>query len=208
MSDLQVFLYSNNIARSLPAFFSNSFHIFRYLFLFALMPLPSLSFAEDATLVKVDYANKTYRTELSTTIHATPDALFKLLTSYGKFNTFSQTIHKSQLLADGLLLLNLRVCFTIICFEKQQTLELTVNNYTVTARVIREQSDFESGWMQWQLAPGKDDDSSLFYFSSEMVPDFWVPPLIGPLLIQHKLKKEARYSIRQLNNLAQPINNR
>lgn len=172
------------------------------------MSLPSLSFAEQSTLVKVDYANNTYRSELSTKIHATPAALFELLTSYGKLNTFSQTIHKSQLLANGHLLLDLRVCFTIICFEKQQTLELTVNNHTVTARIIREQSDFESGWMQWQLVPAKGNDSTLFYFSSEMVPDFWVPPLIGPLLIQHKLKKEARYSIRQLENLAQAIRNK
>ncbi|MEH6503228.1 MAG: SRPBCC family protein [Cycloclasticus sp.] len=172
------------------------------------MALPSLAFAEEATLVKVDYVNNTYRSELSTKIHAAPAVLFELLTSYEKLNTFSQTIHKSQLLANGDLLLDLRVCFAIICFEKKQTLKLTVNNHTVTARIIREQSDFESGWMQWQLVPAKEDGSTLFYFSSEMVPDFWVPPLIGPLLIRHKLKKEARYSIHQLENLAQTIKNR
>ncbi|MFT6625123.1 MAG: hypothetical protein ACJAZI_001207 [Cycloclasticus sp.] len=202
MSDLQVFLYPNNIDRRSRIPFLSSYRLFSRQLLLALMFSTTCSYAEETTLVNVQHTDKTYRTELSTTIHASPDNLFKLLTAYSSLDTLSQTIHKSQLLPNGHLFLELRMCFTIICFAKQQTLEVTVARHSVTARIIREQSDFESGWMKWQLSPAKDEGSSLFYFSAEMVPDFWVPPLIGPLLIQHKLKKEAHYSIRQLENLA------
>ena len=72
MSDLQVFLYPNNIDRRSRIPFLSSYRLFSRQLLLALMFSTTCSYAEETTLVNVQHTDKTYRTELSTTIHASP----------------------------------------------------------------------------------------------------------------------------------------
>jgi len=157
--------------------------------------------ANDEPLVTVSYKDAAYITHVSTHIDAEPNVVYQLLTSYDRFNDFSRLIKKSERLSNGNLLLKLEVCFAFICFKKQQTLALTLSENSITGRIIPAQSDFKSGWMTWTLSKDK-NNSSFIQFSSELTPDFWIPPFIGPLIIQHKFKGEAQYSVEQLERLA------
>ena len=158
------------------------------------------STASEPLTINVEYDNNIYTTSLSTTIHAPRDRVYSLLTAYDHLHLYSRLIYKSELLTNGHLLLRLKVCFIFICFDKQQTLSLDVSEQSIVGHIIPEHSDFKSGSMKWQLADDKAD--SVILFSSELTPDFWVPPLIGPILIKNKLKNEALYSIGQLELLS------
>jgi len=165
-----------------------------------LLLFSSHSLPREKPLVTVSYNKGVYATAISTAINAKPEVLYQLLTSYDHFNDFSRLIKTSKLLPNRNLLLKIEICFAFLCFKKQQTLTLTLSDNTITGHVIPEKSDFSSGWMKWTLSSNK--DKSLINFSSELTPDFWVPPFIGPLIIQHKLKGEAEYSVKQLEFLA------
>jgi len=54
--------------------------------------------------------------------------------------------------------------------------------------------------MKWQLSGN--NLVSFLQFSGELTPSFWLPPIIGPLLIKHKLRSEAKYSVIQLELLS------
>ena len=161
--------------------------------------------ANHPTSINVDYNDGTYRSTLSTTIHSPRDSIYKLLMSYENLNKYSRLIYQSQLLTNGHLLLNLNVCFIFICLDKQLTLSLEISDHSITGRIIPEYSDFKSGSMKWQLSGNK--LISFLQFSAELTPSFWLPPIIGPLLIKHKLRSEAKYSVKQLELLSAPINN-
>ncbi|PCI19554.1 MAG: hypothetical protein COB62_05440 [Piscirickettsiaceae bacterium] len=154
-----------------------------------------LATTSDVSLA-VNHVDKTYHTTLSTVIHKAPRALFELLTSYDQLNNYSRLIEKSSLLADGNLLLQLKACFTFICFNKKQVLKINVSGYTITGTILPEKSDFSSGQLQWTIT--EYDNYSHIEFSSSITPKFWIPPFIGPLFIKHKLKEEALYSIEQI----------
>lgn len=158
------------------------------------------SIAGDNVSVDVSYANEIYSTKLSTTLNAKPDAIYRLLTSYDELNLFSRLIQKSKLLPNGHLQLHLKVCFIFICFDKQQTLKLTISKRSITGEIIPEYSDFTYGWLKWTLT--NHNNATLINFDSEITPNFWIPPFIGTLLIQYKLKNEAEYSVLQLEKLA------
>jgi hypothetical protein len=50
-------------------------------------------------------------------------------------------------------------------------------------------SDFSYGFTQWDLAP--EGNGTRFELRTELRPAFWVPPLLGPMLIEQGLKNSA-----------------
>ncbi|MBV1875185.1 MAG: hypothetical protein KUG50_01010 [Cycloclasticus sp.] len=169
----------------------------------ALIILFSASFnvaANNPTIADVVYNDGIYSSTLSTTIHAPRKSIYQLLTSYNDLSKYSRLIYKSQLLANGHLLLNLKVCFFVICFDKKLTLSLEISNHSINGRIVPEYSDFKSGSLKWHLSGN--NLASFLQFSGELTPNFWLPPIIGPLLIKHKLRSEAKYSVKQLKLLS------
>jgi len=165
---------------------------------------PFVAIANQPLVADVSYDNGVYSSSLSANIHAQRNAVYQLLTAYDSLNTFSRLIYKSQLLSNGNLLINIRHCFFIICFDKRLTLSLNVSASAVIAHVVPEHSDFKSGLLKWQLS---DSQAGTFIrFSGKLAPDFWVPPIIGPILIKNKLRSEATYSFKQLEHLSQANN--
>jgi len=185
--------------------FNSLFRTVAVLFICLILSSPLLAI-EDNINITVDYSEKSYSTTLSASVQASPDVLFTLLTSYDQLNTFSRVVERSELLSNGDLLLELNACFLFICFEKKQTLTLTISNFSIKGVIVPELSDFKSGHVDWLITPN--GEYSNIQFSSEMTPDFWIPPFLGPLLIKHKLKAEAEYSIRLLEELAKPTHSR
>ena len=168
-------------------------------FMFALLLAGQAVHAADTPLtLTVLHKKNIYQTNLTATINIPPDKLFKLLTKYNELYKFSHLIQKSELQTNGSLLLELKSCFTFICFNKKQMMRMTVSQYTVIGTIIPEQSDFSSGWARWKIS--KLNGQSKISFKSEMTPKFWVPPFIGPWLIKQKLKEEALSSIHFIEN--------
>lgn len=56
--------------------------------------------------------------------------------------------------------------------------------------VVPERSDLRFGMAQWRFQP-LNQNTSLLHFDAQLEPDFWVPPLIGPWLVQRKLQQQA-----------------
>ena len=163
---------------------------------------PFAATANQALVVDVSYDDGIYHASLSTHLDAKRNAVYPFLTAYDNLNTFSRLIYKSQLLKNGDLLINLRYCFFIICFDKQLTLSLSVSDNALTAYIVPEHSDFKSGLIKWKLSDSP--PGCVIEFSGTLVPDFWIPPIIGPILIKNKLRNEAAYSFKELIRLTQP----
>lgn len=167
-----------------------------YLGLLALILISTTALAESGFSLTVDHTDNYYRTQLITGITAKPDILYKLLTTYDHLSSINSLIRRSELLANGYLLLELESCLAFVCFQKKQTLKLSINGYSLNAVIIPEHSDFSSGWIHWALMP--DGEQTIIHFSSEMVPKFWLPPWLGPLLLKHTLTTESINSLRLL----------
>ena len=71
---------------------------------------------------------------------------------------------------------------------------------SITAVVVPELSDFRHGTMRlnlWQEATG-----TRILIRSEVTPDVWIPPLLGPWLIKRELHAEAVQTVHNLERVA------
>lgn len=67
-------------------------------------------------------------------------------------------------------------------------------------------SDFQLFDESWEFSEEGGGTSVLYKL--EMVPDFWVPPAIGPYLIKRKLRNKGGDALDRIENLAQRLGDR
>ncbi len=66
----------------------------------------------------------------------------------------------------------------------------------ITARILPGWSDMRSGKSRWHFE--EVDGSVKVSLDSEFEPDFWIPPLVGPILLQSDLKNHLRHFLENL----------
>jgi len=91
-------------------------------------------------------------------------------------------------------------CVLVFCKRLHQVQDvIEAADGSIKATVIPEKSDFRYGYAHvnlWQQATG-----TRVLVRSEVEPDFWIPPLIGPWLIKRKLRSETRETITNLERV-------
>ncbi|MEN8259742.1 MAG: SRPBCC family protein [Pseudomonadota bacterium] len=91
------------------------------------------------------------------------------------------------------------ICVWHICYHVTHVQAFKwERNGDLFAEIVPELSDFSSGWMRWKLhAHG---NCTRIMLHSEFVPDFIVPPLVGPYLIKKKLAEIATETMEGVEN--------
>jgi hypothetical protein len=70
----------------------------------------------------------------------------------------------------------------------------------IVANAHPDKSDFKRSRERWQLIP--EGDGTLLVYEFEMVPDFWVPPIIGPFYMKRALKSGGEKAVDRIEALA------
>ncbi|ADJ28931.1 hypothetical protein [Nitrosococcus watsonii] len=134
------------------------------------------------------------------------EAVRAQLLNFNHMDRLHRCIQRSELqyrFPDGRHRVHVQVRFCIIRFEfaLQSTQDFTWNEYTIQAVMLPEKGDFTYGKIWWNLAPD-DSEGTQLQFRVELIPAFWVPPLIGPYLLKHLLLEKAREITQNLERLA------
>lgn len=99
---------------------------------------------------------------------------------------------------------DVRMCVSFFCRQLEQVQDMRFTQRPdggdVSASVIPERSDLRYGLANWQLRDCS--GRTCLSFEAELEPRFWVPPLIGPWLIQRKLREEAMQTSAGIERLA------
>jgi hypothetical protein len=98
------------------------------------------------------------------------------------------------------------ICVFFLCYTIKhiQTFH-AIKDDTLFSRIIPGMGNIQSGWMRWEI---KEMDSSNMYpvtqiiLDIEIIPDFFVPPLIGPYQIKRKMLEITRATINKLEEKA------
>ncbi len=103
------------------------------------------------------------------------------------------------------LLTEVRFCVAWACrkLHQVQLMEQTANGYggEIVADVDPAASDFQSGHAEWHFTEA--NQGSLLEFKVEIEPKFWIPPMIGPWMIERSLREAALRSSSGIERLAQ-----
>ena len=146
-----------------------------------------------------------YYLDLAASIDADLDTVYRIATNYNELEQVSNLLLETDLInspaAEGKRLHVLaRSCFLIFCFKVRVVNDLAETDHTIHAAIVPALSDFKSGSTTWKFQR-LDDNNSRMQVTGELVPDFWIPPVIGPFVIKRKMVREARKIIDHIEQL-------
>jgi hypothetical protein len=162
--------------------------------------------AAEIRFIEVEREDNLYRLKSIAWFDVKSDALYGVLTDYEQFSRFTSAIVESKNLdpdekgrpryytrMEGCVLLWCKSFIRIGHLTLQPTSE-------IVAITNPEESDFKRSRERWQLI--REGDGTLLVYEFEMVPDFWVPPVIGPFYIKRALASGGERALDRIEALA------
>jgi hypothetical protein len=138
--------------------------------------------------------------------------LYRVLSDFDLFKKFTGAIVESKNVAADdkgrpQFYARMEGCVLVWCksFVRNGYLELDPNA-EIIAISDPERSDFEISRERWQLIT--EGEGTVMIYEFQMVPAFWVPPLIGPFYIKHALRSGGVDAVDRIEALAVGKKNR
>jgi hypothetical protein len=159
--------------------------------------------------VTVDYDAGRSELDADAFMAAPREAVFVILTDYDRFGRIS-SVYKEYGFLDPtpegtpVVFTRMEGCVLIFC-RSLMRVELLESEAPGLIRTITlpEQSDFEHSVSEWRLEPEAGGTRVLYHL--EMVPTFWVPPIVGPWILQRKLQSGGARAVERIERLAQEL---
>ena len=144
--------------------------------------------------VRVEHGE--YRVSVSARIDAPPAVVFSTITDYASLAVIVPSIRSSRVLqvqGPGRQRIETvtEACILIFCKDISQVQDVRqIGGYRLEAITLPGMSDLKSGHARWRLLPV--GGVTELHFSQVFEPDFWVPAIIGPWMIERLLLGEVR----------------
>lgn len=161
---------------------------------FCVLFLPLWVSAGEVLDSQVELTDDHYRVAITARIAAPRPHVYQAITDYTNLASINPSIVESNILLaisprKHRIETVFRLCILIFCKRIRQVQDVEqVDESLITAVTLPDVSDFKYGLAQWQLT-GQGDETEL-YFTQAFEPDFWVPAVIGPWLIERTLIRE------------------
>lgn len=139
-------------------------------------------------------------------IAAPTDRLMRYLTDYANYSEYFHSIRESKLLAGApgaaqRVRLRLRGCVWFFCRTVTFVKDVTAAaDGEIRARIEPRLSDFREATEYWRVTPVAGE--TRLQYRAALVPDFFVPPLIGPWLLKRQIHASLIAGAETLETLA------
>lgn len=174
--------------------------------------LPAAAQAVVVDSLQVTQHGDRYRVAMKVQLDAPADAAYAVFSDYQNLPRINAAVKQARVLPEttspdiSRLQTQVRMCFSFFCKTLDQVQDMRRMPETpggrLSARVIAERSDLRYGEANWRLSDGASATQSLLEFSAELEPRFWIPPLIGPWIMERKLRQEAIQTSQGIERLA------
>jgi hypothetical protein len=165
--------------------------------------------AAELQSLQVTHDDDRYRVELEVRLQAPAPAAYAAFTDPASLPLINPSVQKVQVLERpaedrARLYTEVRVCAVLYCKTLHQVQEMRYaarpDGGTLHAEVLPALSDFAYGRADWSFR-GEGGGTRL-HFSAELQPAFWIPPVIGPWLVERSLREEAQRTSAGIERLA------
>ncbi len=166
--------------------------------------------AGDVQHASVDYHKGDYSVDISVKVSGDRDTIYNITTDYKQLSRLSDLIIESGLIdrvdENGVKIVRRRLvtrtcvlsfCFNAILIEDLWEPETGI----IRSNFVPAESDFLYGEAIWQVLR-IDAANTMINFHSKFKPAFWVPPLLGPLVIKRMMLDAAKQTINNIETIA------
>jgi hypothetical protein len=162
--------------------------------------------AGEVLTTEVTHADGRYTVRFDVRLAAPPERLKHRLTDYANYKTYFESFPESEILGltpNGALRVHLKLhsCVLFFCRTVAITKEIIEHaDGTIIAHIDPTASDFREATEQWRVLA--DDGHTRLQYRAELIPNFYVPPLIGPWILKYKIRETLEESSFKLEALA------
>jgi hypothetical protein len=165
-----------------------------------LLWLGAPAFAAQVSGVHVTRYGTRFQIDMHIAIDEPAAAVFRALQDYPAMARFNPDLRSVRVQATARpdrvrLFTAVHTCVLIFCkmMHQEQIMTATASADGGTLRADLVSGDFKGGYGLWVVGPCPSNRSvSCLDIRIELVPAFWVPPVIGPWVIRRKMDEEAR----------------
>ena len=165
--------------------------------------------AAELRSVVVDHVDGHYRLKSEVWFDTDINSIFAVFLNYDLAAGFSSFIVEARNLEpdeDGRPRFYIRnqgcVWFFCSSFERSGHIEHAARQF-IRSTADPDISDFNFSQEEWRFQ--SEGDGTLVAYDFEFDPKFWVPPLIGPYVLQKKLQRDSAGAIDRIESLAQGL---
>jgi len=158
------------------------------------------AWAQTPVRILVSAEHGQYRMSLRLVLKAPIARVYAILRDYGAIKRLNPSVQKSEVIKRKgytLLRLSLKSCVLFVCFPVTQTESMSTNRpYLLRGTIVPRLSSFRSGFSQWRLKPEGQDTK--VHFVAQLIPSFYIPPILGTWILKRKLRDEMKITARHL----------
>lgn len=151
--------------------------------------------AVEVTHCTVEKADNSWSAALVAEFDASPAEVFAAITDYDNLQAINPSIRRSRVIGElpengRRVDMLVRVCILVFCKDIRRVQDVyPAGDSTVKAQMVAGAGDFLSGAATWRVTAA--GAGARLEYRETFRPGFWVPPVIGPWLIKHKLIDEV-----------------
>jgi ribosome-associated toxin RatA of RatAB toxin-antitoxin module len=156
--------------------------------------------------ITVDLRNDRYRLTSETYLDVSRESLYAILSDFEQFEKFTSAIVESRNTGPDErgrpgFYARMQGCVLLFCKSFIRTGYVLLSPIAEIVAISNpDESDFKFSRERWQLIP--DGDGTIMIYDFELEPAFWVPPVIGPFVIQRVLRSGAERAVNRIEALA------
>lgn len=145
--------------------------------------------------LEVSHAGDRYHAVAEAYLDAAPDQVYAALLDFARLPEVSPDILEAKVLREPdsrtqVVYIESRGCIMIFCRTLRQVQRFTeLSPSDIVAVTLPGNGNIKEGSSSWHLVA--DGQGTRVFWETTLEPDFWVPPLIGPGLVQKLLRKHG-----------------
>lgn len=174
--------------------------------------LPVLAAAAQVQSASVDHDGGRYHIDLKVRLDADPARAYAVFTNFSNLPRINPVVLSVDVVPDSppytlRLTSNMEACALVFCRKLHQVQDVRLQSDghggSMLADMIPSLSDFSYGQAHWDFAPCADNaQQTCMRFRAQVDPKFWIPPLVGPWLIERRLREEGVVTAKGIERLA------
>ena len=148
-----------------------------------------------------------YHVSTEVVLHAPADSVRAVLTDYVHAYRLNPSITESAILPpfeQGVvrLMTQIEECFALYCVDMVSVADIKeLPSGDLEVVLVPELSSFRSGTAEWRIQSQEGD--SRVHYELRLEPDFFIPPVIGPVIIMKRLREEILATFSRLECMAE-----
>ncbi len=159
--------------------------------------------------VQIELKDERYHLFSETYLDVSREALYEVLTDFEQFEKFTSAIVEAKNTEPDEygqpgFYTRMEGCVLLFCKSLiRNGYLILIPRLEIIAISVPEESDFKYSRERWQLIDF--EDGTIMIYDFEMEPAFWVPPVIGPFVIQRALRSGAERAVDRIEKLAKTV---